>query len=597
MTSTSEQAPPNSYLKWRQAAFNLPDYYPLDQTVDPAHYVPQAAWQGRLILPAHDQRATVRGCLFEVHHTPDAHRALVGQVVYLRWADTPAVQAYREQVVQPMNFNEVARKGLEKWLVLPERLDGWDDIDPLESLAGAHPYDDIVVMLRDDVTVLPPADGDEHPILTIVREPAMLTGRYVGLVQFVAPPTANSDLFPVRHYNRATKQFDGGEETVRLPAVVPNTDDIPPSVTTDLHTSPGNEAGWYIYGAKDAAGVFTVQALAPRALLRVEPQEVRHGSDAAWRFVRRETWEQAADYKGQFRSVLLNQRVPKNAMLQQWEAGSNALLVHVYAGVGGKLREPATRGGIYFGHFAYGSAEVVRDPLSDDLVFELVYYQVYTHNMDGLVAGVHTWSHYMGDRQRGWLGVRPVVDLLINFDPFDEGFPTGETTTASALDVLEHNLEIMAARYRIGDGNGSTWVGPANNCSQDANQALYHAIEFIDHQVKDDEAVERFLATNTNAANRAAQLIALLPVVRKKLVGGRRARADWQKGIESLGEDGMGLGDLVRGLGSWRTMLPRKASDTVARIFIERGASVWVLATFQVGGNNPDIEPFPPVTF
>lgn len=596
MTSTSDKAA-NSYLKWRQADFNLPEYYPLDQTVDPAHYVPQAAWQGRLILPAANQRTTVRGCLFEVHHAPEEHRALVGQVVYLRWADTPAIKQYLELVTQPMHFNELARKGLEKWLVLPERLDGWDNIDPLESLAGAHPYDDVVVMLRDAVTVQPPADGDEYPSLYIVREPAMMTGRYVGLVQFVAPAAAGSDLFMVRHYNRSTQQFDGDEETVRLPAVLPNTNDIPMAVTTGLQDSPGNAEGWYIYGAKDAEGVFTVQAYAPRALLRVKAQEVRHGADAAWQFVRRETWEQADEYKGQFRSVLLNQRVPRNAMLQQWEEGGNALLVHVYAGIGGKLREPATRGGIYFGHFAYGSAKVVRDPLSDDLIFDLLYYQVYTHNHDGLIAGVHTWSHYMGDRQRGWLGVRPVVDMLINFDPFDEGFPTGENAYASALDVLEHNLEIMSARYRIGDGNGSTWVGPANNCSQDANQALYRAIQQIDDEIANNEAVDRFLATHTSAAKRAEQLIALLPVVRKKLVGRRQARKDWQQGIETLGEDGAGLGDLLRGLGSWRTVLPRKASDTVARIFIERGASVWVLATFQVGGDNPDIEPFPPITF
>lgn len=34
----------------------------------------------------------------------------------------------------------------------------------------------------------------------------------------------------------------------------------------------------------------------------------------------------------------------------------------------------------------------------------------------------------------------------------------------------------MAARYRIGDGTGGTFVRPANNCTQDANQALYAAL-------------------------------------------------------------------------------------------------------------------------
>jgi len=34
----------------------------------------------------------------------------------------------------------------------------------------------------------------------------------------------------------------------------------------------------------------------------------------------------------------------------------------------------------------------------------------------------------------------------------------------------------MMARYRIGDGTGSTFVGP-NNCAQDSNQALYAALQ------------------------------------------------------------------------------------------------------------------------
>ncbi|MEL7068621.1 MAG: hypothetical protein AAGN15_08235 [Cyanobacteria bacterium J06581_3] len=34
----------------------------------------------------------------------------------------------------------------------------------------------------------------------------------------------------------------------------------------------------------------------------------------------------------------------------------------------------------------------------------------------------------------------------------------------------------MMARYRIGDGTGGTYVGPANNCAQDSNQSLCAAL-------------------------------------------------------------------------------------------------------------------------
>ncbi len=51
------------------------------------------------------------------------------------------------------------------------------------------------------------------------------------------------------------------------------------------------------------------------------------------------------------------------------------------------------------------------------------------------------------------------------------------------------------------------------------------------------------------------------------------------------------------GLGSWRTVFPRKASDTVVHRFLKYGASAWVLRTSQVGGHDPDIEPIAPMTF
>jgi predicted Abi (CAAX) family protease len=39
------------------------------------------------------------------------------------------------------------------------------------------------------------------------------------------------------------------------------------------------------------------------------------------------------------------------------QEGDQLLLNHNYGGVGGKMTEPAAKGPIYFGHFAYGVAE------------------------------------------------------------------------------------------------------------------------------------------------------------------------------------------------------------------------------------------------
>lgn len=70
----------------------------------------------------------------------------------------------------------------------------------------------------------------------------------------------------------------------------------------------------------------------------------------------------------------------------------------------------------------------------------------------------------MGDRSFGWLGLRPVSDTLVELDEFTGDYETADGWKRSPLDQVIQRLEIMAARYRIGDGTGGTFVGPANNC-------------------------------------------------------------------------------------------------------------------------------------
>ena len=117
----------------------------------------------------------------------------------------------------------------------------------------------------------------------------------------------------------------------------------------------------------------------------------------------------------------------------------------------------------------------MREPLTDELRFEIDYHQVYTQNSEGLIAGSLHWSRYLGDRNYGWLGLRPVCDTIVELDEFTGDYET-KNGRKSPLDRVVHQLEVMAARYRIGDGTGGTFVGPAYNCDRDANQALYAAL-------------------------------------------------------------------------------------------------------------------------
>ncbi|MBV8490913.1 MAG: CAAX protease, partial [Candidatus Eremiobacteraeota bacterium] len=173
------------------------------------------------------------------------------------------------------------------------------------------------------------------------------------------------------------------------------------------------------------------------------------------------------------------------------------------------------------------------------------------------------WSRYMGDRQFGWAGLRPVCDVVLRHQGF----------AGSALEPLRLQLEAMTARYRIGDGTGGTYVGAANNCSQDSNRALYAAVR----TVKQSPLARR---------------------LRQQLVP-FGARHDWSSNEFDLGatiEDDP-IRNVTVALGSWRCILPRVACNTVAGAFIADGAHARILGSDAVGGPRTDIAPIIPFAF
>ncbi len=598
-------APPHhrqlsNYELYKQAAVNNYTYYPLNQTVDAQWYRPIAPWMGRLILPQPSERSGLRGVWFEVHHAAPGYESLVGQRVMLRWANDPTVKQWVRAVTHNVNFSVDAEYSSRYGgTIHPERLNRWQQVGPLESLAGSRPTDDFIVMLEGEIEIENLTDNGTA--LYIYKQPAEITGRYYGLVRFESP-IAETDRFQVKHFNIATREFDGATEAVRLPDVVlaQNYGSFP-STTHKLEQSPLNETGWYIYGAKDANGYFVVQSLAPRSLFRLQPDRVVFGNKASYRYVRQESWANAVEQKGRISSVLCvghRQTEDNQAAIDDWKVGDRALLLHVYGGIGGNKKEPAAATPIFFGHFSYGLATVVHDPLSDEKRFEIQYHQVYTHNGDGLTAGTIHWSRYMGDRQFGWLGIRPVCDILIKFEPFTGTFDINGTKR-SALSNMESQLEAMTARYRIGDGTGATYVGPANNCAQDSNQALFASIRSLSQAIDANQTLLQTWLTNHPAqAQNYQQLLDVKAKLYSKLQPLGAPRSDWETNEFNLGttlEDDP-LRNLWTGLGSWRMLLPRKASDTIVQVFLEYGASVWVLRTNQVGGYDPDIEPISPMT-
>jgi len=611
---------PGRYYRYQVAPFNRPDYYPPIQTVETALYRPVADWVGRLILPEKHERATLNGVWLELLHTPAEYRQWLGHRVPLRWQQTAEVQHRVQSVTRDIHFSAEADYSYSQGTVLPIRLNHWRLVDPLESLAGAHPEDDLIVKLPHPVQVHTHPTQPPHstPPLTppspitspspfpsppfslhITHDPIQITGRFYALVQFLGPVDDQLERYRVVHYRPETRQFDGPEDVVCLPSVVPDANTIYSAVNQGIEKTPHNQTGWYIYGAQNHAGEFIVKALRPRCLHQVQPDRLITRKRQGYRYIRKETWSNLAAKKGTADSILIDPGATSlDQAVDSWQEGDRALLVHIYGGIGGNKKEPAARGPIYFGHFAYGIATVVRDPLAEELQFEVKYHQVYTHNTQGLIAGTFDWTRYMGDRQWGFLGTRPSSDILIRLPAFTDSFDFyGEFE--SALDGLQNQLEIMTARYRTGDGTGVTYVGPANNCAQDSNQAMYASARHLEEVVADHKAAFRNWETDhPDQAQTFEQLLALRKDIQRGLLPLGSARADWEEEREVLGSNlqDYPLKTLGRGLVSWRTILPRKASDTITKICLRHGAALWVLRTNQLGGYDPDIEPLPPIT-
>ncbi|MBD1911671.1 MULTISPECIES: CAAX protease [unclassified Leptolyngbya] len=586
----------SQYTRYQEAAFNRYTYYPAQQVVDTQWYQPIAPWIGRLILPTREERPQVRGVWFEVYHAAQGYEHLVGRKVKLQWLEEPALCSLVNAVTRDVHFSADAEyTSTYGGLVHPTRLNHRQQVGPLESLAGSHPQDDITVMLEGLVQV----DAGNPATLRIQSTPVQVTGRYYALVRFHSP--VGHDAFQVVHFNRATRQFDGPMEVVQTPPVLRAADyGSCPSTLRDIERSPLNETGWYIYGAKNEAGQFVVQSLAPRSLFRLQPDRVIVGNKAGYRYIRKESWANVAAQKGKINSVLITPREESNQRaIDEWREGDRALVLHTYGGIGGKKKEPAAGGPIFFGHFAYGLAKVIRDPLVDELRFDIQYYQVYTHNIDGLTAGTLHWSRYMGDRQLGWLGNRPTCDIVIKLKAFTDSF-SAHDLRQSALDVMLAALQVMTARYRIGDGTGGTYVGPANNCSQDSNQALFNSLRYIERRIERANAasLSQWMNDNPEQAKRYQDLVQVGNALERELQPLGGPRPDWEKNEFNLGStlQDEPLRNLWIGIGSWRTLLPRKASDTIVRVFLQHNASVWVLRTNQVGGYDPDIEPIAPMT-
>ncbi|CAK6695884.1 type II CAAX prenyl endopeptidase Rce1 family protein [Synechococcus sp. CBW1107] len=617
----------SSYDLAQQAAFNRPAFYPVDQRLDPELFRSNGDWIGRLILPeARPGTAGVETASggadddwvwIQLEQTPASFHRLQGQTLRLTWRDTPRLRALVEAVRTDIHLGAAADQAEAAGNVVPRRLDGRRRVGPLQSLAGARPNDDLQVRLEQVEVV-----AGTPPTLTIGRPPLQITGRWVALVRIVKQSGPNGESLLVRHFNRRSGRFDGPEQTVRLPQQPRDRNGRWLSTPRGLAGSPAGSDGWYLYGAQDANGLFTVQALEPRQLIRPGADQQVPGLNAGLRYLREGNWLHTPERRGSLGRILLQGSSDAMGVAATtggatatgtaetigpaWTLGRRALVLHLFGGIGGPGGE--ARGSTTItGHFALGEASVVEDPFTGEPRLAIRYHQIYANNPNGIVAGTQDWSAYMGDLQRGWLGSRPVSDVLIPEDTFSELRIGG--TRLSLLDELGLQAEVLMARYRSGDGTGLSSVTPATSCVQDSSQALYAALRRLRTQVQADPALLAWLKAHPDDPSSRVfrQQQELADDLDRLLTPLGMARSDWQGNAERVevaisraGLTGAEATSFRRGqsvtdiLLSWRSLLPRGAHDAMASVFLRHGSPLLLLRTNQVAGGDPSLEPLAP---
>lgn len=662
LLATELTLPSSQYASTINADFNQPNYYPLVQTPPSAAYRPVGAWVGRLILPPASQYQQVTKqtqetdwAWLEVYTAPPNAKSLIGQTVRLAWVKTPTAQAYIKAASRDVRFTSAAKQAWQHGIILPIRLDNRNQVGPLQSLAGGHPYDDVIVTLKGDITLepspSPPSSSPPSPRLSpppaanpptslpalsrpapptsplptlrINREPFQATGRFQALVKFLEPvapknpqdlpsqcpgsPPCTSDLIRVQHYNPVSKRFDGVQEVIRIPQQPPDHTGVYNMTTRELANSSAGQAGWYIYGAKDRAGRFTVQGMQPRSLLQIQPQQVILGLAPGLKYIDFDNWQHEADRKGTMQTVLLDATTtdPQTATAD-WQVGDRFLAMHLYGGRGGSGKQAEKFVfGTYAGHFSFGVGEVIQDPFTKDAIFDYSYLQVYGNGADGTMSGGNTWANYMGNLRRGILGTRPVSDVLIKLDVLTEDYNFGGIKLSFFNELLAE-LSLIGARYRIGNGTGDSTITSATSCVQDSSQAIFLTLQRFRKKIETNPQIIQWMKDHPTDPHtqRFRKLVGVAKDLAAELMPMGVVRWDWEEnaqvltGVRSdqsfISIDNFQLKNLATGLVSWRTAMPRQAHDEYAMLFLNHGAQLWFLRPNIIGGNDPELSPLEP---
>jgi predicted Abi (CAAX) family protease len=144
------------------------------------------------------------------------------------------------------------------------------------------------------------------------------------------------------------------------------------------------------------------------------------------------------------------------------------------------------------------------------------------------------------------------------------------------------------ARYRSCDGSGVSLVSPAISCVQDSSQALWIAIDQLRRRRRELDGRE------------LPRLASLAQALDSLLTPFGMVRSDWRHNASLMDAPGDGPDrfkanpSLWDGVLSWRSMLPRRAHDEMAAVFLRHGDPLHLVRTNQLPGADPRLAPLAP---
>jgi predicted Abi (CAAX) family protease len=560
------------------------------------YYKPVGVWSGRLIFDRENRKEN-GAVLIEIHNAPSEFADMINAEVELGWAmeHNKELRAYVDFLTTDITFSEEAVRSSQTGRIHPTRLDGLKAVGPLESLAGARPTNSIQVVFEPGSVSV---DGRK---LWIDKPPVQIRGKMRCLAIFLDKVDEEEDHYVIQHYQSETGMFDGDRETIIVPGFPVNARGLHASTARKVEESPVNGYGWYLYGYVNEAGMFVVEAWEPRRALMVgKLNQIVCGIDNNFRAIYNTIWKRTRYKKGVVETFLLDPTIPNDqdeqSMISEWKIGDRFLVIHLFGGIGGDIVNEESFIGLIPGHFAFGDAYIVTDDFTNELQFRIIHRQIYAHNHGGIISGPNMWSSYCGDLERGWFGTRPISDVIVKLDTISKTYKFGDNCSFCPLDEIVRELNEMSARYRSGDGDGSALVSSAHSCVQDSSQALFAALNETYRKVN-NENISQWIQSNPEDPHVEAftKLQSLFNDIDKYLTpfGVRKDWAETAKGLRGTEKQNAVL-SLVETIRTWRSVVPRRAHDRLAELFLNHGAKLWFIRTNQVGGFDPHIIPLAP---